>query len=230
MTTIPEYFQATLYKTALGQTVDKIAPEGAYVETYGEVTDAEQQAAYGAILQEVKAILKELLELEAEVLAPITKAEKMVRDLFRARLYPLEKAERDIKSEMGLYQRKQLAEAKAKEAAERKRVEEERIAIEAMAAANNLKPDEADDLLDALSHAPTQRFETKAPAGTSFRQTYHAEVTDMMELLRGIIAGQVPITMVRPDATALNQWARATKGLTQMRGVKVIQDTTVVSR
>ena len=224
------FFQATLYKTALGQTVDVIAPEGAYVEMYGEVMDAEQQAAYGAILQEVKAILKELVELEAEVLAPITKAEKMVRDLFRARLYPLQKAERDIKAEMSLYQRKQLAEAKAKEAAERQRLEEERKAIEAEAAAQNLKPDEADELLDALSHAPTQRFDVKPPAGTSFRSTYHANVTDMMELLRGIVAGQVPITMVKVDQTALNQWARSTKGLTAMRGVGVVQDVTVVSR
>lgn len=209
-----DFYVSTLRATDLMKERDRIAPEGAYVAPYPSIVDDDQETAYAAILQEVKAIEKDLEFLQAEVLEPIKEAEKLVRKLINERLAPLKQAEADLKRALTQHAAQRNAALKAAEAA-------------AKAAAATTHPSPA---VGIMAGAATLTAPHRTPDGLSFRTTWKAEVTDLFELLRGIVSGAVPSTFVKPDQVALNSWARATKGVSKMPGVKVTQDTAAVSR
>jgi hypothetical protein len=60
--------------------------------------------------------------------------------------------------------------------------------------------------------------------GVSFRDAYHAEVVDLMALVKAVAAGQAPLTLLQVNTTALNGLARSLKGALVIPGVKVVSD------
>lgn len=125
--------------------------------------------------------------------------------------------------------------------AERERVaaEERRLKIEAEdqrlaeAAAAEQRGDSetAQRLIDAPVATPVVQarpvFVPAPPAppppvasGVSFRDTWTAEVTDLMALVQAVATGAQPITLLAPNLPALNQLARALKGAMNVPGVR----------
>lgn len=63
--------------------------------------------------------------------------------------------------------------------------------------------------------------------GTTVIETYRAELTDLPALLKAIIAGKAPQTLVGFAQKEANRLARTTKGSMTIPGVKWIKDSTV---
>jgi hypothetical protein len=119
-----------------------------------------------------------------------------------------------------------LAEEKRKaEEAARKEAEDAQIR-----AAEALQKEGLTAAAEMVLDAPVVVAKVEAPkvatdTGVSYRDTYSAEVVDLMELVRAVSAGLVPLCYLQADQTTLNQWARATKGAQPMPGVKVNVET-----
>ena len=67
--------------------------------------------------------------------------------------------------------------------------------------------------------------------GLSPRETWSAEVTDLLALVKAVAAGQAPLAYVQANLTALNGAARAIKQeLNATPGVRAVKTTTMVGR
>jgi len=58
--------------------------------------------------------------------------------------------------------------------------------------------------------------------GVSYRKQYSAEVVSLMDLVKAVASGTVPIAYLSANTTALNAWARSTKGSDTIPGVRVV--------
>ena len=58
--------------------------------------------------------------------------------------------------------------------------------------------------------------------GVSYRDVWSVEVSCLMELVKAVAAGTVPLAYIHANETALGSWARATKGTESIPGVKVL--------
>jgi hypothetical protein len=67
-------------------------------------------------------------------------------------------------------------------------------------------------------------------AGTSFRDNYRAEITNLMALVRAIAAGTQPLALVLPNQVALNGLARSLKDAMAVPGVRAVNDRTTAQR
>jgi hypothetical protein len=84
----------------------------------------------------------------------------------------------------------------------------------------------ADAVLEAPIVAPKVVMEEVAKdTGVSYRDIYSAEVIDFMALVKAVASGTVPAYYLTPSETALNQWARTSKGTESIPGVKVNVET-----
>jgi len=116
----------------------------------------------------------------------------------------------------------------AKAAEEKRKVEEElrRQAEEAqIRAAEALQKDglfsAADEIMEAAPVIARVVVDTPAKAdGVYYQDRWSAEVSSLMELVKAVAAGTVPIAYIMANDTALNAWARATKGTESIPGVK----------
>lgn len=67
--------------------------------------------------------------------------------------------------------------------------------------------------------------------GVSYRDNWKAhESVDVKALAAAVANGSVPATFLVPNMTALNQFARATKGAQKVPGVRVWNDRQVTAR
>jgi len=57
--------------------------------------------------------------------------------------------------------------------------------------------------------------------GVSYRDVWSVEVSSLMELVKAVAAGSVPLAYIQANESALGSWARATKGTESIPGVKV---------
>jgi hypothetical protein len=122
-----------------------------------------------------------------------------------------------IKEEMA--KRKAEEEARIKAAAELEAAgaTEEAAAMVEEAVAESERPKEV-----YVPPAPTAKVEF---AGGGFRETWHAEVTDLKKLCLAIGQGRAAITLVEANMPALNKLAIALKGQMNIDGVKAVRET-----
>lgn len=122
--------------------------------------------------------------------------------------------------------------------AEEKRIAEQEARKEAedaqIAAAEKLEAEGMTAAAEAVLSSPvlTPKIVMEQPAksvGVSYRDTYSAEVVDLMTLVKAVAEGKAPICYLTADLVALNGWARSTKGTAEIPGVKVVA-TTVQAR
>lgn len=207
-------------------------------------------------LKITKEFIKAGDEKRKNITRPMDEAKKNVMSFFNEGLEPFAKIKTMIEGKMLTYTSEQetirkAAEEKARkeqeelqrkadaEAAEKKRVADEAEAeakksgdADAMEAAAELQ-DDADDAADtaeAASMAPAPVVEKQTVKGSNVRKTYAAEVTDLMALAKGVVAGTVPITCIKADQTALNGMARAMKEAMKYPGVRLVTKRSVASR
>ena len=118
----------------------------------------------------------------------------------------------------------------AKAADEKRKVEAElrRQAEEAqIRAAESLQHEglfaAADEVLEAAPVISRVVVDTPARAdGVSYRDVWSVEVSCLMDLVKAVAAGTVPLAYIQANESALGSWARATKGTESIPGVKVL--------
>jgi hypothetical protein len=144
-------------------------------------------------------------------------------------------AERIIKTGMGDYlaeeERKRQAleaELRAKAAREAEEAQiREAIALEAAGA-----PEAADAVLD-LPPEPVAVFVAPSVpkiAGQSVSERWHAEVVDLLALVKAVAEGRAAITFLEPNMPALNKQAQSLKRAMNLPGVKAVPETTISQR
>lgn len=138
-------------------------------------------------------------------------------------------------------QRRLAAEA-AKAEEDRKRLEEEARRAEVagqhdqaeqLAREADAKLQETNAAREASATMPTAIVAaTEAPKaeGVSFTETWSAEVTDLMSLVKAVAAGTVPLACVVADMKVLNQQARALKAQLDYPGVRAVATKSVSAR
>jgi hypothetical protein len=92
---------------------------------------------------------------------------------------------------------------------------------------------EAQDILDQPIDGPVVLVPADAPkvAGVSYRDRWMAHPNvDIRALALAVAQGTAPVAFLVPDYTAINQFARATKGLQPVPGIRWLNDRTVVAR
>ena len=112
---------------------------------------------------------------------------------------------------------------KAEEVA-RKAAEEE-----ALKAAEELEKQGMIAAADAIMETPVSVAKVEVPQfekteGVSYRKQYSAEVVSLMDLVKAVASGTVPISYLSANTTALNAWARSTKGSDTIPGVRVVTE------
>jgi hypothetical protein len=120
-----------------------------------------------------------------------------------------------------------IAAKKQAEADEIARKKAEDKQLEEAELLSSLGMDEAAE--EAISAAPViERTIVAAPTkaqGTSIRDYYSAEVTDLMTLVKAVAEGKAPIEAVQANMTYLNGKARLEKGSMKIPGVQAVVDT-----
>jgi hypothetical protein len=117
------------------------------------------------------------------------------------------------------------AEQKAAEDAARKAAEDA-----ALVAAEALEKSGMTAAADAILETPVVVQKVEVPKfekqeGISYRKQYSAEVVSMPDLIRAVFEGKSSSAYLMPNMTALNAWARGTKGSDSIPGVKVVKET-----
>lgn len=80
----------------------------------------------------------------------------------------------------------------------------------------------AEAVLDAPVVVP--KVEVAAPEkadGVSYRDQWGAECVDLMALVKAVAEGKAPLYFLQANSTALNTWARNSKGTENVPGVRV---------
>jgi hypothetical protein len=197
------------------------------------VDDATFEGAAG-VLRTIKGRHNELDALRKGITKPLDDAKKAVMNMFRTPLERLKNAENITKASMLTYTREQEAKRVAEEARlqEIARKEREKIERAAERAAKAGKEEKA-EALEAIAEAvpvPVVAEATPKVAGQSVRNTYHAQVTDKMALIKAVAEGKAPDVLLEPNMTALNGQARALKQAMNYPGVQLRIEQTLSSR
>jgi hypothetical protein len=92
---------------------------------------------------------------------------------------------------------------------------------------------EATDILEQPIDTPVVVVEKTVPKvqGVSYRDQWKAHPTiDVKALAAAVVAGTAPIGFLVPDMTAINAYARATKGTQTIPGIRWFNDRQVTAR
>lgn len=180
------------------------------------------------MLQDIKQQKKEYDNLRKQLKKPIIEAGKNIEELFRKPIHFLHKAEEAYKINMLKYEKDERlkieAEKKKKAKTESQLLEEAEIA----SAKGNIE--RFDNLMSDVTELNTNVVEMPKAEGISFKDNWKAEVIDINELIRAVVAGKAPPTLLKINETALSQVAKATKGTMQYPGIRFYNDKIVASR
>lgn len=236
--------------------LEKAAERAAIVSESAEslIIDCAEMADVAAEeLKGIKAHEKEVKAARDAITRPLILAKQHVETAFAEPLGFLSAAEAKVKAALADWIRRQMERKAAEETAERERREAEaarivseqsKLQAEALTtaakandpaaklqAAQNAaeKAAEASMQLAALMSAPLSTVNTKV-AGASRRVTWNAETFDLMALAQAVIDGHAPAEAIMPNATFLNQQARAFKRPNLYPGVRGVQKETIAAR
>lgn len=197
------------------------------------VTNQAQYETAADVLKTIKQMAKVLDEERKKITSPLDATKKAVMDLFRAPTDKLAIAESTIKNRMLTYQteqeriRREQEEKLQREAEKKQREIEER----AKKAEESGKAEKAQELREKAASivAPQIAPMVNRVAGLSTRETWSAEVTDMMTLVRAVAEGKAPLNFLEANMTVLNAQARATKDSMAFPGVKFNSEKSLAS-
>ena len=202
-------------------------------------TQEDSDGAQG-LLKEIKIRAKKVESFFAEMKQSTYDAWKSVVAKEKAFLDPLSAAERTIKQKVvtfeGEAQRKRdedarLAQAQAEAKARKEREDLEKRAEKARESgkierAEALKA-QAEEVVAQPVFTPPEPVKV---AGTAFKKTWVAEVTDLPMLLKSISEGRAPLGIISINQSALNAYAKGTKGTMTVLGLKFSERTDMAVR
>lgn len=188
-------------------------------------TEADYEAA-AELLTAIKALRGKIAESYDPIIKAAHRAHKEAVSAKKKVEEPLAEAEREIKGRMAAWyeeqERQRREEQRRLEEEARRREEDERLAeAEALEAAGD-----SDGAERALSEESPVLATAPAPPpprakGVAMRETWSAEVVDLMALVRAVADGTAPATLVQANTTALNGMARSLRGDMKVPGVRV---------
>jgi chromosome segregation ATPase len=223
------------------------------------IDSPEQYTTAGAELAKIKALAKSI-EAERQALkAPVIDAGREIDRFFKTYLDQLANAEKSIKGAILNFDREQeririeaqrladeqarkereKAEAQARKEREKAEAERQRLqSIEddrerAKAMAKIEKSEAKAEAVEAMaSHVVAPVIQTAAPKiqGMSKRETWSAEVTDIIKLCKAVADGIVPATAVTANMPYLNKRATMEKSDMAIPGVKATMTESISSR
>ena len=144
-------------------------------------------------------------------------------------------AEGVLKRSLSAYQdaeQKRQREEAARIEAEQKAAEEESRLAEAEELEKAGEHEAAAQVLDEpIVTAPPPAPAASAPKvkGVSMRETWSAEVVDLLKLVKAVAAGTVPLAAVQANGKVLNEQARSLKAELRWPGIKVHRGTSVAA-
>jgi hypothetical protein len=199
------------------------------------IVDSPTYERAGGMLRSIKQALAQIAAKCRPVVDAAHKAHKEAVRQQKEAEAPWLDAERIIKTGMGDYlaeeERKRQAleaELRAKAAREAEEAQiREAIALEAAGA-----PEAADAVLD-LPPEPVAVFVAPSVpkiAGQSVSERWHAEVVDLLALVKAVAEGRAAITFLEPNMPALNKQAQSLKRAMNLPGVKAVPETTISQR
>lgn len=204
-------------------------PERAKLMT---ITTAAEYIAAGELLKTVKGLRGEIDSTFDPIISKAHDAHKEALARKRKVDAPLIEAEGILKPRIATYLREE----------ERKRQEEEmrlqkeardREEAEQLAKADILheigEVEAANQVLKEEIYVPPIVLPSAAPkvAGISMRETWSAQVVDLMTLVKAVAAGTAPIQCLSADTVFLGQQARSMKGALNYPGVKAVMNSNI---
>lgn len=199
------------------------------------IKTVEQYTACADDLKRIKGMQKDVEAKRVSLAANIDAAKKEVQDLFKPAQNWLDDAEKAIKAAMISFQQEQEKQRQLDEArsAQTARKEQEDLLARAENHEGKGRVEVAAVLQEQAASVTAAPVVTQAPmkvAGISTKTTYSAEVTDLMELVKAVAAGTVPLVVLQADMKVLNAQAKALKDHLKYPGVKVVSTSGIAAR
>jgi hypothetical protein len=196
------------------------------------VATQEEYDAGNVFLRTVKDLQKKVKETFSPIVKKAHEAHKEAKAQEKKHLDPLIEAEKIVKQKSlvwleeqeNIRLEKEKKEREKAEAEEKKRKEElERQAKNWEEKGNVEKAEERREQAEEvyIPPAPVESTATKA-AGQSIKVTWSAEVVDLMALVKGVVAGTVPLACIEANMPVLNKQAVALKEQFNYPGVKAV--------
>lgn len=186
------------------------------------------------MLLAIKEIRKKIESVFKPIKQKMDAAKKEVMDQEKAADAPLKEAEAWIKPLMVSYDTEQeairVAEQRRLQEEARKRDEDERMAA-ALAAEMDGDIMGAEEILNEDAFVPPVIVSKAIPTvqGISYREVWKYQVTDIMELVRAVAKGTVPISAIQANDVFLGQQVRSMKSIMNYPGVKVWAEKTLAA-
>lgn len=213
-----------------------------FVREY-EITDNDTAVLAATMRKEVVQAIKTRTDSRMAITRIFDKGKAEVMSLFKPGIDMLEEAKKTWTDKIRSWDDRQETirkeqERLAREAHEKEQQEMREAAEKARQEAEESKSQEDKERLEAQAEAlddtaTTMTAPILAPqktAGMSYRDNWKGDVDDMSLLLKAIVEGKAPITLVQPDSKAINQIAKATKGKQDIPGVRFFNEKIPVSR
>lgn len=193
---------------------------------------AEDAERAGATLLEVKRRLNLLKAEKKRLIDPVVQHKRDLEALFEPLEFQLSEAEKGLKRAIAQFHANQEAERRRLEAEERDRHASEQAEAEAAAKALEAKGEkwQAEATRDNVRPTPLVVMDTPKIDGISIRDQWHAEVVDLMELVKAVAAGTVPLHYLQANTANLNLAAKQMKGTGDIPGVRLWNDKGVAVR
>lgn len=187
----------------------------------------ERAVQHGRLLQ---AAGKNLEDMYKPIKQDIDAVKKIVLDAEKADLTAVNAAKTLLAQHVQAYTREMerlQAERRREEAAEALRLAQEQKILDAIAAEQAGEKAEAEQILnEVVMPLPSivQNAQVKV-AGQVTKTTYAAEVTNLLQLVKAVAAGTVPIQALKADEVFLNSQARSFRQGLNYPGVTVKENT-----
>ena len=209
------------------QSIELMARAEAYT-----IATADEYQASGELLRDIKTRQKAVAGTRTAITKPMDAAKKHVMDLFKPISDRLTAAEDTLKDVMLTFTEAEGRRRRAEQAIRDEIAEVERKRLEARA--EKARDDGNAEKAAVLEETATQvaapvEAPTKAE-GVHTVTTWHAEVTDMMALVKAVVENNVGVGCLQPDMKILNEVARELKGEMAIPGVRAVSETAVAAR
>lgn len=199
-----------------------------------KISDQKDYDYANQIGKQVAIALKKVDEFCDPVIEAAHKTHKAALEQKKKLAAPFEAIASTIKTKMIAYYRaeQERIARERKEAEEKAKKEaEEKALAEAQALQDAGMAEAADAILDAPVAVERVNIpEIPKPDGISYRETWSAEVVDLMTLVKAVAEGKAPIAYLEANTQALNTAARAFKGTVEIPGVRIKKDTILARR
>jgi hypothetical protein len=197
-----------------------------------KIETAAQYVEAGELLKTVKGLRAEIDATFDPIISKAHEAHKEALSQKKKVDAPLVEAEGILKPQIGAYLREEERKRQAEELRLQKEARE-REEAEQLSKADILheigEVDAANEVLREEIYVPPVVLPSAAPkvSGISMRETWSAQVVDLMKLVKAVAEGKAPIQCLSANTIFLNQQSRSMKAALNYPGVKAVSDSSI---